>query len=242
MFTVNQFLNHEKEIADYARNHWNYGDSHSLPPCADDFISCDRHPARTLYDLGWTDQQRGGFTVLNAESYLTKKGCTIIRDKTKTKRGDIVLMRKKGELLPSAAWHMFTMDSDYNGGIISKFDEGSNDRIHAGGHFVNVPFDEWVNREFYCAFRLPVVKRQYSLTVDAWKAGDKNSSVKIAQMILSGRGYKGKDGKALKRDGSAGTNTVYALKKFQEKHGLIPNGICNKKTWSKLFAKGVKLI
>ncbi len=57
------------------------------------------------------------------------------------------------------------------------------------------------------------------------------------QLLLRGRGYKGKDGKLLQRDGIAGTNTIYALKKFQAAHSLPETGICDRKTWAKLSGR-----
>jgi len=53
---------------------------------------------------------------------------------------------------------------------------------------------------------------------------------------LRGRGYKNLNGKSLiKIDGSAGSNTINAIKQFQEDHGLEPDGYCGQQTANVLF-------
>lgn len=70
------------------------------------------------------------------------------------------------------------------------------------------------------------------------KAGDKNTSVLLLQEILKARGFKGKDGKALKLTWTADANTIYALKEYQEsrKEVLEVDGICGPATWKDLIA------
>lgn len=68
--------------------------------------------------------------------------------------------------------------------------------------------------------------------------GDNGLSVLLLQEILRARGFKGKDGKDLKLDRDAGTNTIYALTKYQEsrKGVLEVDGICGINTWKDLIA------
>ena len=68
--------------------------------------------------------------------------------------------------------------------------------------------------------------------------GDTGLSVLLLQEILRARGFKGKDGKDLKLDRDAGTNTIHALAKYQEsrKGVLAVDGICGNKTWRDLIA------
>lgn len=70
------------------------------------------------------------------------------------------------------------------------------------------------------------------------KKGDNGLSVLLLQEILIARGFKGKDGKPLTLDRAAGTNTIHALKKYQEsrKGVLEADGICGNKTWRDLIA------
>ena len=68
--------------------------------------------------------------------------------------------------------------------------------------------------------------------------GDTGLSVLLLQEILIARGFKGKDGKALTLDRTAGTNTIYALTQYQKsrKGVLQADGICGDKTWRDLIA------
>ena len=70
------------------------------------------------------------------------------------------------------------------------------------------------------------------------KAGDKNTSVLLLQEILRARGFRGKNGKALKLTRIADANTIYALKAYQEsrKEVLKADGVCGPATWKDLIA------
>lgn len=70
------------------------------------------------------------------------------------------------------------------------------------------------------------------------KKGDNGLSVLLLQEILIARGFKGKDGKPLTLDRTAGTNTIHALTKYQEsrKGVLEADGVCGEKTWRDLIA------
>ena len=79
---------------------------------------------------------------------------------------------------------------------------------------------------------------KYMFNPETVKAGDKNTSVLLLQEILRARGFKGKNGKALKLTWTADANTIYALKAYQEsrKEVLEVDGICGSKTWKDLIA------
>ena len=79
---------------------------------------------------------------------------------------------------------------------------------------------------------------KYMFNPETVKAGDKNTSVLLLQEILRARGFKGKNGKALKLTWTADTNTIYALKAYQEsrKEVLEVDGICGPATWKDLIA------
>lgn len=70
------------------------------------------------------------------------------------------------------------------------------------------------------------------------KKGDSGLSVLLLQEILIARGFKGKDGKPLTLDRTAGTNTIHALTQYQKsrKGVLEADGICGDKTWRDLIA------
>ena len=79
---------------------------------------------------------------------------------------------------------------------------------------------------------------KYMFNPETVKAGDKNTSVLLLQEILRARGFKGKNGKALKLTWTADANTIYALKAYQEsrKEVLEVDGICEPATWKDLIA------
>lgn len=70
------------------------------------------------------------------------------------------------------------------------------------------------------------------------KKGDNGLSVLLLQEILIARGFKGKDGKPLTLDRTAGTNTIHALTQYQKsrKGVLEADGVCGEKTWRDLIA------
>lgn len=79
---------------------------------------------------------------------------------------------------------------------------------------------------------------KYMFNPKTVKVGDKNTSVLLLQEILRARGFKGKNGKALKLTWTADANTIYALKAYQEsrKKALEVDGICGPATWKDLIA------
>ena len=79
---------------------------------------------------------------------------------------------------------------------------------------------------------------KYMFNPETVKAGDKNTSVLLLQEILRARGFKGKNGKALKLTWTADANTICALKAYQEsrKEVLEVDGICGPATWKDLIA------
>ncbi len=68
---------------------------------------------------------------------------------------------------------------------------------------------------------LPVLKR-----------GAKGEVVEVMQILLDLRGFACADGGA---DGSFGPATEKAVRAFQQANGLVVDGICGPKTWSKLL-------
>ena len=79
---------------------------------------------------------------------------------------------------------------------------------------------------------------KYMFNPETVKVGDKNTSVLLLQEILRARGFKGKNGKVLKLTWTADSNTIYALKAYQEsrKEVLEVDGVCGPATWKDLIA------
>lgn len=151
---VNVFLKAVKAVADKAKKEgWHYGDSHATPPCSDKTISCDRIVARALYDLGYTDQRKGGVTCNDLPTYLHKHGFIGTTKKSEVKAGAVVAV---GQTLDSIE-HVFVVES-YNPktDMCRKYDTGSDARIKHGAYYTNVKLCEWPNRKFLAAWNVPV--------------------------------------------------------------------------------------
>lgn len=135
------------------QNQWKYGNSKTLPPCEDKMISCDRLEARALYDLGFTDQRKGGETCTTFSKWFSKHGWTKTTNKKKIKPGAVIAVKYPNH---NYIDHIFTVIS-YNSksGICSKYDTGSNQRILSKQPYTNVKLLEWKDREFVCAWNPP---------------------------------------------------------------------------------------
>lgn len=150
--SINTFLKSIKNVATIAKsNGWKYGDSHSVPPCSDKKISCDRLVARALYDLGYTDQPNGGITCNQFPTYLYNWGFVGTKKKSEIKSGAVVAVGKGDNIE-----HVFVVES-YNPltDICNKYDTGSDERIRNGAYYKNVKLVEWANREFIAAWNVP---------------------------------------------------------------------------------------
>lgn len=66
------------------------------------------------------------------------------------------------------------------------------------------------------------------------KKGSTGKQVGYLQKDLNYLGFKGKDGKSLTVDEDFGTNTEYAVRAFQKKHGLVVDGIYGSKSKAKM--------
>lgn len=150
--SINTFLKSIKNVATVAKsNGWKYGDSHSVPPCSDKKISCDRLVARALYDLGYTDQPNGGITCNQFPTYLYNWGFVGTKKKSEIKSGAVVAVGKGDNIE-----HVFVVES-YNPStdICNKYDTGNDERIRNGAYYKNVKLVEWTNREFIAAWNVP---------------------------------------------------------------------------------------
>jgi N-acetylmuramoyl-L-alanine amidase CwlA len=147
------FLKAVKAVADKAKKEgWHYGDSHATPPCSDKTISCDRIVARALWDLGYTDQRRGGITCNDMPTYLHEHGFIGTTKKSEIKAGAVVAV---GQTLDNIE-HVFVVES-YNAktDMCRKYDTGSDARIKHGAYYTNVKLCEWSNRKFLAAWNVP---------------------------------------------------------------------------------------
>ena len=81
-------------------------------------------------------------------------------------------------------------------------------------------------------------RSDYMFNPEIVQKGSTGTSVLLLQEILRARGFKGKDGKELGLDRSAGENTIYALKAYQKSRNgaLEVDGIAGTDTWKDLIA------
>ena len=141
--TVDKFLASCKKVMDTARkNKYKYGNSTAINPTTDGLISCDRLIAKALYDLGFTDQRKGGETCGTLDSYLRKHGFIRSTNYKDIKKGAIVLVK---HLDKTYTGHAFVCVSFNNKTWVSdRYDAGSNDRISITQPIKSV---EWAYRK-----------------------------------------------------------------------------------------------
>jgi peptidoglycan hydrolase-like protein with peptidoglycan-binding domain len=155
---VEQFLNSLKDVTAIAKVHgYTYGDSKSIPPTVDKYISCDRMVAKALYDMsddyGFRDMTAGGWTGNGEEAYLLSHGFRKVTDVSKLQAGDIVAVGTNG-----TDEHTFVINSyDASSKLISKYDEGDQWRIDSVQPFTNVKVIEWAGRSIYAVYRYKTV-------------------------------------------------------------------------------------
>ena len=159
------------------------------------------------------------------------------------KVGDIVIFKHNGTFTHTGI--VTSVNGDYFTTIEGNTNGGSTIIANGGG----------VCRKSYYNSNLPGTKfctPDYSIVLSADKdETDKTTnpeggsymfnpetSVLLLQEILRARGFKGKNGKALKLTWTADANTIYALKAYQEsrKEVLEVDGICGSATWKDLIA------
>ena len=128
--TIKEFLNSCKQVVDRARTGgWIYGNSTALPPCSDRIISCDRLIARALWNLGFTDQRRGGETCGSLDGYLSKHGFIRSTSFSDIKPGSIILVKHNGYNYWSHAFVAVSFNK--NNFLTDRYDTGSNQRIQS---------------------------------------------------------------------------------------------------------------
>ena len=134
---------------------WRYGNSETLPPCADGLISCDRGAvSRPLWILGYHDQQQGGESVGTLDSWLVSHGFRRSYSTDDIRRNSIVLMRHVSQPVPDWRGHAFFVADRY-GDYVSKYDFGDQWRIEADQPF-HAPINEWPGKyEFYAVYWWP---------------------------------------------------------------------------------------
>lgn len=148
------FLNSIDTVAKMAKDQgFTYGNSQTTRPCDDKKISCDRLIARALYDLGYTDQPKGGMTCGNVETYLPKFDFIKTTKKQQIKPGAVIAVKEPAH---SYIDHVFVVTSyNFKTDICDKYDMGNNDRIKTTQPFKSIKLVEWPERVFFEAWNVP---------------------------------------------------------------------------------------
>lgn len=107
-----------------------------------------------MYNLGYTDQPKGGFVCGNViDAHLLKWGFIKVTEKNKIKPGAIVAVKKKTQKYMN---HVFVVKTyDLKTDRCDKYDMGNNERIKTIQPFKNVKLIEWADRDFVCAWNVP---------------------------------------------------------------------------------------
>lgn len=122
------FLSAVKATQEYAREHkYIYGDSQSVIPTADKKISCDRLVAKALWDMGYTDQPKGGIAFrIDIDKWFTSHGFKKTTTMSSIKAGSIVVVMNPTK----TSRHMFVVASK-NGKAYTRYDCGSQEWIRS---------------------------------------------------------------------------------------------------------------
>ena len=122
------FLASVKTVQEYARKHgYIYADSQSTVPTADHKISCDRLVAKALWDMGYTDQPKGGLAFRhNIDAWFTEHGFHKSTGMAAARPGSImVVMNPSG-----SSRHMFVI-ATRKGNTYTRYDCGSTEWIRS---------------------------------------------------------------------------------------------------------------
>lgn len=122
------FLAAVKATQEYARaNKYTYGDSQSVIPTADKKISCDRLAAKALWDMGYTDQPKGGIAFrIDIDKWLTSHGFKKSTAMSAIKAGSIVIVMNPTK----TSRHLFVVASK-KGNSYTRYDCGSQEWIRS---------------------------------------------------------------------------------------------------------------
>ncbi len=161
--TADMIADRAAQVMQFAHDHgFQYGNSTSLPPCADGIIACDRLAAAVLWTCGFTDQPRGGITLDNGyDGYLTGHGFIRSEGIGELKRGSIVKVNKN-----SGGTHMFIC-TEWDGSTLVRCDAGWQGGITG----ISQPFAG----RFFWDPATAVVYNVPDLPVNDWKVTEEGS-------------------------------------------------------------------
>lgn len=151
--TVDEFLQSCQNVVDTARlNGYVYGNSTAANPTTDGIISCDRLIAKALYDLGYTDQRRGGEVCGSLDAWLSAHGFERSTSIYDAKRGSIMLVSHKGKDHCSHAF-VLASDFDFQAMKADRYDTGSNGFIRSQQPLRSLGF--WYRTDHIVVYNIP---------------------------------------------------------------------------------------
>jgi hypothetical protein len=217
-------------------NYTKYGkEMHAIAPLVMDYPAawCDAFVDWLFYKAFGVEKAKAmlcgdfdDYTVFSADFYK-KAG----RWFSAGRRGDQIFFKNSGGIC-----HTGIVTKVQNGKVYTIEGNKSN-AVRACEYSITDPYIAGYGRPLYTAEakKEETTGGKYMFTVDTVKLGSQGKSVTLMQRLLRARGYKGQDGKALDLDGSAGVNSIYALKAYQKREKLTADGVCGANTWKKLL-------
>ena len=151
--------------------------------------------------------------------------------------GDIFLSVKHHVVIAINDKQIVTASIDENGTIIGKRPGDQNGKEIYIRNFYT-PSYGWDYHLRYIGSGEVVIKPKgdvCNVELKVLKKGMKDPEVGTVQILLKAKGYKGKDGKVLQIDNSAGVNTDFAIRAFQKKNSLEVDGVVGSNTWNKIL-------
>ena len=165
--------------------------------------------------------------------YLKKIGYKIV-SVGNCEKGDIFLSVRHHVVMAIDNKQIVTASIDENGTIIGKRSGDQTGReIYIRNYYV--PSYGWDYHLRYAGSSEPAKEGVVNVELKVLKKGMKDPQVGTLQILLKGKGFKGKDGKVLQIDDSFGANTDFAVRAFQKKNDLEVDGVVGVNTWNKLL-------
>ena len=173
--TVSGFLKEVAAVQEYARTHgYEYGHSTAVNPTTDGKIACDRLVSKALYNLGFTDQPKGGITIVNIDHYLSAWGFERSTSLEYAKAGSIMLVWHKttDPIKHPYPSHVFVLASDFNTSTMTadRYDCGSNTFIRSQQPLRGLGF--WYRTDPVVVYSVPEIRLRLPRTEDMVYRGE----------------------------------------------------------------------
>lgn len=170
-------------------------------------------------------------TTYNMKKYLESIGYTSIPISDKREAGDIFLSVNHHVVMCVSRLNIVHASIDESGSIKGRIPGDQTGKEICMRSFYN-PSYGW---DYHFRYTGEKKVGEVEVNLKVIKKGMKDPEVGTVQILLKAKGYKGKDGKVLQIDNSAGSNTDFAIRAFQKKNSLEVDGVVGSNTWNKLL-------